>query len=276
MQSLSLGISPCPNDTAVFFGLVSGRVPLDGFKLHPRIEDVSTLNRLAAAGRLDITKISLHAYGHLRREYALLRSGAALGRGCGPLVVARKSVPPQCLARMRFAIPGDLTTASLLLLLYGVDRANLVEMPFHAIEAAVASGRVDAGVLIHEARFTCEARGLVKVLDLGCWWESLTGLPLPLGVIVARRRLGRTAIARIEGAVRDSIDLLQADPAAARDFIRRNSREGDDAVLDGHIGLYVNVFTRELGSVGETAIRELFARAETCGLLPPCSAGLFA
>jgi 1,4-dihydroxy-6-naphthoate synthase len=275
MRSLSLGISPCPNDTAIFYGLLNGHVPLPDLALRLRIEDVATLNRLAAARVLDITKISFHAYGHLRDDYVLLRSGAALGRGCGPLVVAREPFASECLAGLRIAVPGRLTTASLLLQLYGVAPACLVEMPFHAIEAAVAAGRVDAGVLIHEARFTCETRGLVKLVDLGIWWEAQTSLPLPLGGIVAQRRLGRPTLDFIEQAIVRSIDVLHGAPAAARDFIRRHAQETGDAVLDGHIKLYVNEFTRDLGEEGAAAVSELFARAEAQGLLPPCPAGLF-
>ncbi|ABA90351.1 1,4-dihydroxy-6-naphthoate synthase [Syntrophotalea carbinolica DSM 2380] len=275
MRCLSLGISPCPNDTSVFFGLLSGQIPLPGLRLHLRIEDVDTLNRLAFDRVLDVTKLSFYAYGQLRRDYALLRSGAALGRGCGPLVVARENLSGRCLVGKRIAVPGHMTTACLLLRLYGMELCHLEPMPFHAIAAAVASGAVDAGVLIHEARFTCEAQGLVKVLDLGSWWQTLTGLPLPLGCIVARRSLGRATLGQIEDAVRHSIDTLQAMPDAARDFIRRHAQENDDAVLDGHIGLYVNEFTHDLGAEGEAAVKELYARAEAEGLLPACSCGLF-
>jgi len=275
MRYLSLGISPCPNDTALFYGLISGHVPLPGISLRLRIEDVDTLNRLAAICSLDITKISLHAYGHLRQDYVLLRTGAAVGRGCGPLVVARKPLAPECLPGLRIAVPGRLTTASLLLQMYGVAPSSLEVMPFHAIETAVVEGKVDAGVLIHEARFTCENRGLVKVLDFGIWWEALTGLPLPLGGIVAKRRLGRPTLELVEQAIGRSIDRLFAVPDAARDFIRSHAQESDDEVLDGHIGLYVNEFTRHLGKDGEVAVEEFFARAEAKGLLPPCPVGLF-
>jgi 1,4-dihydroxy-6-naphthoate synthase len=275
MRHLSLGISPCPNDTAIFYGLISGHVSLPGISLRLHIEDVDTLNHLAATCSLDITKVSLYAYGHLRQDYVLLRSGAALGRGCGPLVVAREPLAPECLPGLRIAVPGRLTTASLLLQVYGVAPSCLEQMPFHAIETAVASGKVDAGVLIHEARFTCESRDLVKVLDLGIWWEALTGLPLPLGGIIAKRRLGYPTLELVEQAIGRSIDRLYAEPAAAREFIRSHAQESDDEVLDGHIGLYVNEFTRNFGEDGEAAIEELFARAEAKGLLSPCPVGLF-
>ena len=151
-----------------------------------------------------------------------------------------------------------MTTASLLLQMYGVAPSSLEVMPFHAIEAAVVGGKVDAGVLIHEARFTCENRGLVKVLDFGIWWEALTGLPLPLGGIVAKRRLGRPTLELVEQAIGRSIDRLFAVPDEARDFIRSHAQESDDVVLDGHIGLYVNEFTRHLGKDGEVAVEEFF------------------
>jgi 1,4-dihydroxy-6-naphthoate synthase len=276
MRSLSLGISPCPNDTSIFFGLISGRIALPGFALDLHIEDVETLNRLAAVSALDVTKVSIHAYAHLRDDYALLRSGAALGRSCGPLVVARGPVPPEGLKSSSIAVPGHLTTASLLLQLYGIDPSRMEQMPFHAIAAAVASGRVDAGVLIHESRFTCESLGLIKVLDLGTWWEKLTGLPLPLGGIVAQRNLGQNFFRVFETAIRHSIDLLHQAPDAVREFTRMHAQETDDAVLAGHIELYVNEFTRQLGCEGESAIIELFARAEAKGLIPVSSHGLFA
>jgi 1,4-dihydroxy-6-naphthoate synthase len=276
MTVLSLGFSPCPNDTFIFSALACGRLPLPGLHLDIRIEDVETLNRLAAARQLHVTKSSLHAFGRLRRDYLLLRSGAALGRGYGPLLVARAPLEARRLRAARVAIPGRLTTAALLLRLYGVQPDRLREMPFHRIVDAVCAGEVDAGVVIHEARFTCAARGLVTVLDLGRWWETETGLPLPLGGIIARRTLAADTLRLIEQAVRRSLELARARPAAAYAFIRRHAREQDDAVLARHIDLYVNEFSYDLGEEGAAAVRELLRRAEAAGVLPPCPAGLFA
>lgn len=275
MQTITLGLSPCPNDTSLFHGLLSGRVPLPGVALSPRIEDVATLNRLASERALQVTKISMHAFGHVRQDYALLRSGAALGVGYGPLVVTKRRMAPERLEECRIAVPGPLTTAGLLLQLFGIEVKKMVHMPFHAIAKAVSDGLVAAGVLIHETRFTCETMGLHKVLDLGIWWETLTGLPLPLGGIAARRDLSPAIGDLLEEGIRQSIDAYAGQPESARDFIRHHARETDDAALDGHIGLYVNGYTRDLGETGETAVRELLARAVTAGLLPPCSFDLF-
>lgn len=265
---LSLGYSPCPNDTYIFHALVHGLIPDAGLGVVERLEDVETLNRLALAATLDLTKVSFHALGHLREDYLLLRSGAALGRGCGPLVIAREARTMQELRGRRIAIPGTLTTANLLLQLHGAGYDDLLVLPFHEIVAAVTAGRVDAGVIIHESRFTYAAQGLVAVEDLGAWWEDLTGLPIPLGGILARRSLGRELIHRLETALRMSLEYADAHPDAARDYIRQHAQELDDSVIDRHIGLYVNRFSVDLGQEGLAAIAELFRRAERAGIIP--------
>jgi hypothetical protein len=179
MKTLTLGYSPCPNDTFIFHALVRGVVGVDGVRFEERLEDVETLNRLAAAGALDVTKVSYGAIPHLVRDYVLLRGGGALGRGCGPLVVARDSVDAAGLAGKRIAIPGRSTTANLLLRLFAPAAAPGIEMVYSDIMPAVERGQVDAGLIIHESRFTYPRHGLVKVVDLGEWWEAATGLPIP-------------------------------------------------------------------------------------------------
>lgn len=276
MRTLSLGYSPCPNDTFIFYALSHGRIPLAGLQIRERLEDVETLNTLALDQALDLTKISYHAFGHLRRDYALLRSGSALGRGCGPLVVARE---PRELASLRgqtIAIPGRLTTANLLLQLCDEGFQKVVAMPFHRIMAAVAAGEVDAGVIIHESRFTYQELGLHQVIDLGHWWEADSGLPIPLGGILARRSLGVELIETIESALRQSVEFAQTHPEETRSYIKQHSQELADAVIDNHIALYVNDFTRNLGDEGVDAITTLLQRAETRGLIPPCALPLFA
>jgi 1,4-dihydroxy-6-naphthoate synthase len=171
LRPLRLGYSPCPNDTFIFYALMHGRIPLSGFNIREELADVETLNRRALAGELDLTKVSYHAFGHLRSEYALLRSGGALGRGCGPLVVARQATSLERLRGKLIAIPGELTTANLLLQLHGSGYERLQILPFDRIVAAVAGGSVDAGLIIHESRFTFAEYGLVEVEDLGVWWE---------------------------------------------------------------------------------------------------------
>jgi 1,4-dihydroxy-6-naphthoate synthase len=275
-RTLTLGYSPCPNDTFIFHALVHGRIPLPGIQLCERLEDVETLNALARRGALDLTKVSCHALGLLRRDYALLRSGGALGRGCGPLVIARQPTTMADLRGQRIAIPGRLTTANLLLQLLGDGYDDLLILPFHRIMPAVAAGEAAAGVIIHESRFTYGEYGLCQVLDLGAWWEGETGLPIPLGGILARRELGTELIRRIGAALRQSVDYAFAHPQEARDYIRAHAQELAPHVIDQHIALYVNDFSRDLGSEGERALQELFTRAEKRGLLPPCDLPLFA
>ena len=275
-RALHLGYSPCPNDTFIFYALMHGRVPLSGFSISEELADVETLNRRALAGELDLTKISYHAFGHLRDEYALLRSGGALGRGCGPLVVARQATSLENLRGKLIAIPGELTTANLLLQLHGVGYERLQILPFDRIVAAVASGSVDAGLIIHESRFTFAEHGLVAVEDLGAWWEELTGLPIPLGGILARRTLGREVIEEVERAINASVRYAFAHPEEARSYIRTHAQELDDAVIDQHIALYVNHFSLDLGEEGLAAVHELLYRAAAAGIIPPSSLPLAA
>ncbi len=273
---LSLGYSPCPNDTFIFYALVHGRVGIPGFGFRERLEDVETLNALALAAALDLTKVSYHALGHLRRDYALLRSGGALGRGCGPLVVARQPLSMDALRGRRIAVPGRFTTANLLLQLYGEGFGEIRNLPFDRIMAAVSSGDVDAGVIIHESRFTYRQHGLVEVCDLGAWWERETGHPIPLGGILARRSLGCDTISRIDAALRAGVEYAFRHPEEPRAYIRSHAQELDDRVIAQHIELYVNDFSLGLGAEGEAAVAELLRRAEARGLIPPSDLPLFA
>ena len=272
---LSLGYSPCPNDTFIFYALIHGRIAAEGLSFRERLDDVETLNALARQGALDLTKVSYHALGHLRRDYALLRSGGALGRGCGPLVVARSMAAMDDLRSRRIAIPGLLTTANLLLQLHGSGFDNLVVLPFHRIMEAVVDGEVEAGVIIHESRFTYRDKGLVEILDLGAWWEEETGSPIPLGGILARRSLGAEVIARADRALRRSVEYALAHPGEARAYIKAHAQELSDTVIDSHIALYVNNFSVDLGDEGIRAVETLFARAEARGILPRQDLPLF-
>lgn len=266
-KTLSLGFSPCPNDTFIFHALVHGIVRAEGLEFAPRLEDVETLNRLAAEAVLDVTKISYGAIPHLLHDYVLLRSGGALGRGCGPLVVAREPIDPKELATRRIAIPGRNTTANLLLRLFASDAPASDERVYSDIMPAVARGEVDAGLIIHESRFTYADHGLVKVVDLGEWWERETGLPIPLGGILARRGLGEATIRAVDKALRHSVEHAFMAPEASRDYVRAHAQEMDDTVMRQHIDLYVNQFSVDLGQEGERAIRELFARARRAGII---------
>jgi 1,4-dihydroxy-6-naphthoate synthase len=274
-RQLTLGFSPCPNDTYIFHALVSGRVSLPGITFRERLEDVETLNRLALGGELDVTKISFHLLGHIREEYVLLSAGAALGRGCGPLLVSRGEVSPSSLRGKPVAVPGRYTTAALLLRLFDPALDNLVYLPFHRIMPAVVSGEVAAGVIIHESRFTFPSFGLTQLVDLGEWWERDSGQPIPLGGIVARRSLGADTVTRISDAIRASIDAARTDPAAALPYIRAHSQEMSDEVCAAHIGLYVNDFSRDLGEEGRRAVRVLMERAEKEGVIPAGKADVF-
>lgn len=267
-RPLTLGFSPCPNDTFIFNALIHRLVETEGLHFIERLEDVETLNQLSREGRLDVSKVSFHALAFLRDDYWLLRSGGALGRGCGPLVVSRKLRETAELRGGTIAVPGPYTTAALLLKLFDPSLERLVVLPFHTIMDAVANGEVDAGVIIHESRFTYPSYGLEKLVDLGEWWESATGLPIPLGGIVVRKTLGEGVAHSVERAIRASIDHAMRNPASAAEYIRRHAQEMKEEVCAAHIDLYVNGFSRQLGEEGERAVQALLVRGEEAGIVP--------
>jgi 1,4-dihydroxy-6-naphthoate synthase len=272
MSPISLGYSPCPNDTYIFYGLVRNKI--QGAPIFEEVlEDIETLNRLAMDDKLDMTKISFHALAHLRDRYCLLHSGGALGRGCGPLVIS--SQPLADLTGKRIAIPGKLTTAALLLRLFNPALDDLVVLPFHEIMDATQKGDVDAGVIIHESRFTYPDYGLHKVIDLGEWWEESTGHPIPLGGILVRRDLGTETIQQIDRSLRNSIEYAHANPDAIKGYIHQHAQEMDEQVMQQHIDLYVNDYTLDYLAGGEAAITDLFDRAEKAGIVPPSNLPLF-
>ena len=276
MTPLTLAYSPCPNDTFIFTPWVEGHIP-GAPPVVERYEDIDTLNQIALNGEPDIVKVSFHALGHLRDRYCLLRSGGALGRGCGPLVVAREPFEPQTLGSKTVAIPGKLTTAALLMRLFtpGLSDANITVMPFDRIMPAVCEGAVDAGVIIHESRFTYQRHGLTQIVDLGEWWERETGHAIPLGGILMRRDLGDDLIRRTEHALAQSVDFAFANTDLVWPTVRRHAQEMDDDVMRQHIALYVNDFTRDYGPDGRAAIVYLLSTAERLGLIPPSAASLF-
>lgn len=267
MTRLSLGYSPCPNDTYIFHALIHGLIPCGDLTFNERLEDVETLNQLALQGILDLTKISFHAFGHLRDRYVLLRSGAALGRGCGPLIVAAGNLSLEQLKGKTIAIPGRLTTANLLLQLYFGGADKLLVLPFDQIIAAVRQGRAAAGVIIHESRFTYQQYGLEQLLDLGQWWEEETGHPIPLGGILAKRSLGEERIRQVDQALRSSIEYARSHPQEATSYIRQHAQELEDTVIRQHIDLYVNDYSIDLGEDGLAAINCLLAKAEQIGII---------
>lgn len=276
LEPLSLAYSPCPNDTFIFTpwaeGHVAGAPPVV-----ERFEDIDTLNQLALRGEPDIVKVSFHALGHLRDRYYLLRSGGALGRGCGPLVVANRPFAQTDLAAKTLAIPGKLTTAALLVRLFapGLGDAKITVMPFDAIMPAVCDGRVDAGVIIHESRFTYQRHGLTQIVDLGEWWERETGHAIPLGGILMRRDLGDDLIKRTERALAKSVEFAFAHTDLVWPTVRRHAQEMDDDVMRQHIALYVNDFTRDYGVEGQAAIAHLLDTAERLGIVPHSAMPLY-
>lgn len=276
MKTLTIGYSPCPNDTFIFYALTHGKVRVAGIEFREQLEDVETLNRMALDGGLDITKISYHALGHLRENYALLRSGGALGRGCGPLIVARAGTTLGDLKKGSVAIPGKLTTAYLLLRLFDPSIENVTVMTFDRVMDAVSKGDATAGLIIHESRFTYPRYKLEKLLDLGEWWERYSGLPIPLGGILGKRSLGRDLLLRVEEGIRESIRYAGVHPDEVMGYCRRYSQEMDAKVMRSHIDLYVNTFSLDLAREGLSAVRRLFAEAEARGIFPSADKPLLA
>ncbi len=277
MKTLSLGYSPCPNDTFIFYALVHGKIKTDDLSFKEILLDVETLNQMAVKGGLDITKVSYNAFGNLRDDYCLLRSGGALGRGCGPLVVSMKAYEMQDLRGKKIAIPGDLTTAYLLLQLYDPSfKDNIKVMVFSDIMDAVKKGEVDAGLIIHESRFTYPSYGLKEVIDLGEWWEQETGLPIPLGCIIAKRSLGSELIDKIETLIRESVLYSMSRRDEPVKYIKEHSQELDDDVIADHIALYVNDYTIDISDDGIMAVKELFDMAEKNGIIKRSDKPLFA
>jgi 1,4-dihydroxy-6-naphthoate synthase len=279
--ALALGFSPCPNDTFMFDALVHGRVDAAGLRFRPELDDIEVLNRRALGldprPPLPVTKVSVAALGRLTAEYAVLDAGAALGRGCGPLVLRRGDDPRRAglaeLAGARVAIPGEATTANLLLGIFGPAELERVTMRFDRIMPALAAGEVDAGLVIHESRFTYAEHGLSCIADLGERWEVATGLPLPLGVIVARRELPAEVALAVEAGLRASVEAAWADPAASWPYVRAHAQELDEDVCRRHIALYVNRFSAALGDEGRRAIEVLVGRMREAGVMPADAPG---
>lgn len=275
-QILELAYSTCPNDTYIFYGLACQRINTKEFNFAIDLMDVEQLNQAARKGKYDITKLSFAAAGHLTESYGILRSGGAVGRGCGPLIVARPGVDISNLAEKSVAVPGLWTTAHLLLSLFLPKLPRVQPMVFDEIMPAVSRGVFDAGVIIHEGRFTYHEQGLVKLIDLGEWWEEITGLPIPLGCIAIRRELGQRMALQVEKLIRESIDFADRYIEDAMPYIRQHARELSDAVIRRHIELYVNPFSTDLGDEGAAAVKALFARAREKGILPESRLPLFA
>ena len=269
MTPLTIGFSPCPNDTFIFNKLVhSAPQPGEPQFAAPHLEDVETLNQWAFEQRLDITKLSYHAAAHLLDDYCLLPSGGALGRGCGPLLVSREDYQVSDLVGKRIAIPGRLTTAALLFRLFLPECTDLVEMRFEQIMDAISSGEVGGGVIIHESRFTYQGRGLRCLQDLGQWWEKSSGMPIPLGCIGARRSLGSALIGAVDRQIKASLVWAREHREEGGAYIRHHAQETEMEVIRSHIDLYVNDFSYDLGDEGRRSVEALFARARQEEIIP--------
>jgi 1,4-dihydroxy-6-naphthoate synthase len=262
VRELTLAFSPCPNDSFSFHALVHGLVEAP-VRVRAVLLDIEQLNRRAREGTFELTKLSFGALAAAGRSYRLLRSGAAIGTGVGPLLVAREQFSLADAAAGPVAIPGYDTTAFLLLRLAAPEVREVVELPYDAIVGAVAAGDVPAGLIIHESRFTYAEHGLVSVVDLGSWWEAQTGLPLPLGGIFVRRDLDASTARELELAVRRSVEYAFAHPEASRAYVREHAQELSDDVCDAHIRLYVNELSIDLGEEGRAAVEELLNRSAT-------------
>jgi 1,4-dihydroxy-6-naphthoate synthase len=256
-MKLSLGFSPCPNDTFIFDAMVNGRIDPGPFRFDVHLEDVETLNELAFRGQLDITKLSFHAFAHLTSTYQLLSSGSALGKGVGPLLIFSREKMPARHSDWRVAIPGQWTTAHLLLKLFYPDITHKTPMAFHKIEDAVASGDFDAGVIIHENRFTYREKGLTLIQDLGAAWEMKFDIPIPLGGIAIKRSLPDSVKRQIQTLLHLSVLEARAYPDRTVDYVTEHAQSMDPAVRQQHIDLYVNKYTVDLGEEGIKAIRHM-------------------
>ncbi|WP_328362441.1 1,4-dihydroxy-6-naphthoate synthase [Streptomyces sp. NBC_00445] len=269
-EPLQIAYSPCPNDTFVFEALAHGRVP-GAPALDVTFADIDITNGMAERGEFDVLKVSYAVLPYVLDEYRLLPCGGALGRGCGPLVLTRE--PGVDLAGRTVAVPSERSTAYLLFRLWAADTVEagvgeIVVMPFHEIMPAVRDGKVDAGLVIHEARFTYQNYGLHKLADMGEHWENTTGLPIPLGAIIAKKSLGTDTLRLLAESIRTSVKAAWDDPEASRPYVMEHAQEMDPSVADQHIGLYVNEFTHDLGPDGYAAVRGLLTRAAAEGLLP--------
>jgi 1,4-dihydroxy-6-naphthoate synthase len=276
-MNVRLGFTPCPNDCFMFDAIVHKRIDLEGLTFDMHFADVEALNREAFAGTAELSKLSYHAAARVSRQYAVLTSGSALGRNCGPLLISKRPITRDEVAAggVTVAIPGRYTTANLLLRLAFPGATRTTELVFSQVEGALLAGDFDAGVIIHENRFTYEAKGLRKILDLGEFWEDETGLPIPLGAIVVNRSLPAAVQQTANRVIRRSVEYAFAHPDASRAYVRAHAQEMDEDVMRRHIALYVNDFSIDLGQEGRRAVETLFERAASAGIITAAPSGIF-
>lgn len=278
-MKLSLGFSPCPNDTFIFDALIHHKIDTEGLEFEVCFDDVETLNQKAFRGDLDITKLSFHAFAHVHEQYALLDSGSALGFGVGPLLIChnKKFVQEKEYldATYKVGIPGRYTTANFLLGIAFPYLTDKQEMVFSEIETALLEDKIDLGLIIHENRFTYAEKGLYKILDLGSYWEQLTGCAIPLGGIVINRRLDQEVKEKVNRLIKKSVEFAFANPKSGIEFIRQHAQEMSEEVMYKHIDLYVNKYSIELGPEGRKAIDGLFTMAQERGLIAPIKQDIY-
>lgn len=286
-MELTLGFSPCPNDTFIFDALIHHKIDTQGLDFAVEYHDVETLNQKAFRQELDITKLSYHAFAYAVEDYELLDAGSALGFGVGPLLITKNealaeqlkqyagSFLPQEFQNLKIGIPGKYTTANFLLGLAYPLLQNKQELVFSDIEQALLDGRIDLGLIIHENRFTYQDKGLHKVVDLGDYWEKTTGSPIPLGGIVIRRDLPQEVKEKVNRLIRESVEYAFASPKSGIEYIRSHAQEMEEAVMYKHIELYVNMYSSDLGEVGRRAIQTMFDKSQSLGLIPRTEKNIF-
>ncbi|SFG57421.1 menaquinone biosynthesis family protein [Pedobacter insulae] len=275
-MKLTLGFSPCPNDTFIFDALIHHKIDTEGLTFDVSYHDVETLNQKAMRGELAITKLSFNAFAHVVDQYALLNAGSALGFGVGPLLICKqenlakfKSQLSAASCQLRAGIPGKYTTANFLLSIAYPQLHDKTEMVFSEIEYALLNDQIDVGLIIHENRFTYQEKGLAKILDLGDYWEQLTGCAIPLGGIVINRKIDLAIQQKVDRLIRKSVEYAFANPGSGIDFIRKHAQAMSEEVMYKHIELYVNQHTVNLGKDGRAAIDKLFSMAQQQGVIPP-------
>jgi len=283
-MKLTLGFSPCPNDTFIFDAMIHQKIDTEGLSFEVSYEDVETLNQKTFKEELDISKLSFHAYAYAIENYVLLDAGSALGFGVGPLLIcnskeiadiALKGREEEIISDLRVAIPGKYTTANFLLGLAFPKLLNKVLKVFSEIEPALLTNEVDLGLIIHENRFTYQNKGLIKVMDLGDFWEKETGCPIPLGGIVIKRNLSDEIKAKVNRVLKRSVEYAFEHPKSGIEFIRKHAQEMSEEVMYKHIGLYVNKYSLDLGQDGKKAVQVMFEKALSLNLIPSTKKSLF-
>ena len=274
-MKLTLGFSTCPNDTFIFDAAVHHKIDTEGIEFDVVLGDVEELNKKAFEGEIDITKLSYHAYAYAAKNYVLLNSGSALGNNNGPLLISKKKIYPDEINDLKIAIPGKFTTANLLLGIAYPQAKNKTSYVFSDIEEAILDNEVDAGLIIHENRFTYEAKGLKKIIDLGEYWENLTKMPIPLGGIVIHRKQNAELQLKISNIIKRSIEYAYKNPASSLIYIKQYAQEMDAEVMKKHIDLYGNNYSLDLGITGKKAVRTLYNEASKRDLIPKISDKIF-